>query len=142
MPNAFNFNASPFDCLTQAEQRLVRDSVDVAYFPEGAAILEVGIAPTHLFVIIKGYVSQMEGSEVITSYGPDDCFDGRGLVAGKVSSRFVAAEEVVARGIVPKADRETVRVVMSNHALKPWREKNVVRPGDNAGIRGEDGGRP
>jgi CBS domain-containing protein len=103
MPNAFNFNASPFDCLTQAEQRLVRDSVDVAYFPEGAAILEVGIAPTHLFVIIKGYVSQMEGSEVITSYGPDDCFDGRGLVAGKVSSRFVAAEEVVAYQLAKQA---------------------------------------
>ena len=103
MPNAFNFNASPFDCLTQAEQRLVRNSVDVAYFPEGAAILEVGIAPTHLFVIIKGYVSQMEGSEVITSYGPDDCFDGRGLVAGKVSSRFVAAEEVVAYQLAKQA---------------------------------------
>jgi CBS domain-containing protein len=103
MPNAFNFNASPFDCLTQDEQRLVRDSVDVAYFPEGAAILEVGIAPTHLFVIIKGYVSQMEGSEVITSYGPDDCFDGRGLVAGKVSSRFVAAEEVVAYQLAKQA---------------------------------------
>ena len=103
MPNAFNFNASPFDCLTQAEQRLVRDSVDVAYFPEGAAILEVGIAPTHLFIIIKGYVSQMEGSEVITSYGPDDCFDGRGLVAGKVSSRFVAAEEVVAYQLAKQA---------------------------------------
>ncbi len=103
MPNEFNFNASPFDCLTQAEQRLVRDSVDVAYFPEGAAILEVGIAPTHLFVIIKGYVSQMEGSEVITSYGPDDCFDGRGLVAGKVSSRFVAAEEVVAYQLAKQA---------------------------------------
>ena len=103
MPSAFNFNASPFDCLTQAEQRLVRDSVDVAYFPDGAAILEVGIAPTHLFVIIKGYVSQMEGSEVITSYGPDDCFDGRGLVAGKVSSRFVAAEEVVAYQLAKQA---------------------------------------
>ena len=103
MPSAFNFNASPFDCLTQDEQRLVRDSVDVVYFPEGAAILEVGIAPTHLFVIIKGYVSQMEGSEVITSYGPDDCFDGRGLVAGKVSSRFVAAEEVVAYQLAKQA---------------------------------------
>jgi CBS domain-containing protein len=103
MPNAFNFNASPFDCLTQAEQRLVRDSVDVAYFPDGAAILEVGIAPTHLFVIIKGYVSQMEGSEVITTYGPEDCFDGRGLVAGKVSSRFVAAEEVVAYQLAKQA---------------------------------------
>ncbi len=103
MPSAFHFNASPFDCLTQDEQRLVRDSVDVAYFPEGATILEVGIAPTHLFVIIKGYVRQMEGNEVITSYGPDDCFDGRGLVAGKVSSRFVAAEEVVAYQLAKQA---------------------------------------
>jgi len=103
MPNAFNFNASPFDCLTQAEQRLVRDSVDVVYFPQGETILDVGIAPSHLFVIIKGYVSQMEGTEVITSYGPDDCFDGRGLVAGKVSSRFVAAEEVVAYQLAKQA---------------------------------------
>ncbi|WP_342618907.1 DUF294 nucleotidyltransferase-like domain-containing protein [Rhodoferax sp. GW822-FHT02A01] len=103
MPNAFNFNASPFDCLTQEEQRLVRDSVDVVYFPKGAAILDVGIAPTHLFVIIKGYVSQMDGSEVMTSYGPEDCFDGRGLVAGKVSSRFVAAEEVVAYQLAKQA---------------------------------------
>jgi CBS domain-containing protein len=103
MPSAFNFNASPFDCLTQDEQRLVRDSVDVAYFPQDATILDVGIAPAHLFMIIKGYVRQMEGSEVITSYGPDDCFDGRGLVAGKVSNRFVAAEEVVAYQLAKQA---------------------------------------
>jgi len=103
MPSAFNFQASPFDCLTPDEQRLVQANVDVAYFPEGAAILELGIAPTHLFVIIKGYVNQMEGSEVITSYGPDDSFDGRGLVAGKVSSRFVAAEEVVAYQLAKQA---------------------------------------
>jgi CBS domain-containing protein len=95
MPNAFNFSASPFDCLNQAEQRLVRDSVDVAYFPEGETILELGVAPSHLFVIIKGYVTQYDGDELITTYGPDDTFDGRGLVAGKTSSRFVAAEEVV-----------------------------------------------
>jgi CBS domain-containing protein len=51
----------------------------------------------HLFVLIKGYVTQHEGDEVVATYGPDDCFDGRGLVAGQaVSSRFVAAEEVVA----------------------------------------------
>lgn len=35
----------------------------------------------------------------------------------------LAAEEAVGRGIVPEAGRETVRVVMNNHALKPWREK-------------------
>ena len=103
MPNAFNFSASPFDCLNPDEQRLVRDSVDVAYFPQGETILDVGIAPTHLFIIIKGFVTQMEGDEVITTYGPDDCFDGRALVAGKVSSRFVAAEEVVAYQLVHQA---------------------------------------
>ena len=103
MPNAFNFSASPFDCLNPDEQRLVRDSVDIAYFREGETILDIGIAPTHLFVIIKGYVSQWEGTEVTTTYGPDDCFDGRGLVAGKVSSRFVAAQEVVAYQLAHQA---------------------------------------
>ena len=93
MPSAFNFSASPFDCLTTDEQRLVRDSIDVVYFPEGETILDMGVAPTHLFVIIKGFVTQFEGNEVVTTYGPDDAFDGRGLVAGKVSSRFMAAQE-------------------------------------------------
>ncbi|MFZ3221195.1 MAG: DUF294 nucleotidyltransferase-like domain-containing protein [Rhodoferax sp.] len=96
MPSAFNFSSSPFDCLTLEEQRLVRDHVDIAYFPQGETILAPGAQPTHLFVIIKGFVQQFDGNEVQTTYGPDDCFDGRGLVAGKVSSRFVAAEEVVA----------------------------------------------
>ena len=95
MPNAFNFSASPFDCLNQQEQWLVRDNVDVAYYPEGETILDLRAAPTHLFVIIKGYVTQYEGDELIHTFGADDCFDGRGLVAGKTSSRFVAAEEVV-----------------------------------------------
>ena len=103
MPNAFNFSASPFDCLNPDEQRLVRGSVDIAYFPQGETILDIGISPTHLFVIIKGFVTQLEGDEVITTYGPDDCFDGRGLVAGKVSSRFVAAEEVVAYQLARQA---------------------------------------
>ena len=103
MPNAFNFSASPFDCLNPDEQRLVRNSVDLVYFREAETILDIGVAPTHLFVIIKGFVTQLDGGEVITTYGPDDCFDGRGLVAGKVSSRFVAAEEVVAYQLARQA---------------------------------------
>ncbi len=103
MPSAFNFSASPFDCLSQDQQRLVRDSVDVAYFREGETILDLGVAATHLFVIIKGYVTQLDGDEVVTTYGPDDTFDGRGLVAGKTSSRFVAAEEVLAYQLARQA---------------------------------------
>jgi len=96
MPNAFNFSASPFDCLSAEERALVRGSVDIAYYPEGAVVLDMGDAPAHLFVIIKGYVTQAEGDEVLATYGPDDCFDGRGLVAGRVSSRFTVAEELLA----------------------------------------------
>ena len=103
MPSAFDFSASPFDCLTPDEQRLVQDSVDIAYFPQGATILAPGEQPTHLFVIIKGFVQQFDGNEVVTTYGPEDCFDGRGLMAGKVSSRFVAAEEVVAYQLARQA---------------------------------------
>jgi CBS domain-containing protein len=108
MPNAFNFSASPFDCLTPAEQQLVRDSIDVAYFPQGEVILDEGSKPTHLFVIIKGYVTQFDGKETVTTYGPEDCFDGRSLMAGKVSSRFVATEEVVAYELAHKAVSELI----------------------------------
>jgi transposase len=38
-------------------------------------------------------------------------------------------EQAVRRGIVDKVGRETVRVVLAEHELKPWREKNVVRAG-------------
>lgn len=37
------------------------------------------------------------------------------------------AIEAVARGVVPKAGREMIRLILAEHDLKPWREKNVVR---------------
>jgi len=38
-------------------------------------------------------------------------------------------EEVVKRKLVPRVGRETIRVLLESHDLKPWREKNVVRGG-------------
>ena len=96
MPNAFNFMVSPFDCLDADEQQVVRDNVDIAYFRPDETILAPGIEPSHLLVIIKGHVSQFDAQELVATYGPEDCFDGRSLVAGRASSRFVAADEVVA----------------------------------------------
>ena len=37
------------------------------------------------------------------------------------------AEEAVKRKLVPRVGRETVRILLESHDLKPWREKNVVR---------------
>jgi CBS domain-containing protein len=95
MPNAFDFLSSPFDVLDAGEQRLVRDAVDIAYFREGEKILDIDIEPTHLFIVIKGHVSQFDAGEIVATYGPHDCFDGRSLVAGRASSRFVATEEAL-----------------------------------------------
>lgn len=103
MPSAFNFSISPFDCLNGEERTLVRNSLDIAYFREGAEIMVPGAHPEHLYVLIKGYVQQWDGEELVATYGPDDSFDGRALVAGKASSRFVASEEVVAYQLAKQA---------------------------------------
>ena len=42
------------------------------------------------------------------------------------SVRLIAAE-AVQRKLVPRVGRETIRVLLESHDLKPWREKNVVR---------------
>jgi hypothetical protein len=37
----------------------------------------------------------------------------------------LVAEEAVKRKLVPRVGRETIRLLLLNHDLKPWREKNV-----------------
>ena len=39
----------------------------------------------------------------------------------------LVAEEAVKRKLVPAVGRETIRILLLHHDLKPWREKNVVR---------------
>jgi transposase len=39
----------------------------------------------------------------------------------------LVTEEAVKRRLVPRVGRETIRVLLLSHDLKPWREKNVVR---------------
>ena len=41
----------------------------------------------------------------------------------------LVAEEAIKRRLVPRVGRETIRVLLLHHDLKPWREKNVVRGG-------------
>ncbi|MBE7418761.1 MAG: CBS domain-containing protein [Ideonella sp.] len=112
MPHAFDFTASPFDCLDDAERRVVSDSVDIAYYREGETLLDPGIEPACLFVLIKGRVTQFEGDEQVAQYAAGDSFDGRSLVAGRASGRFVAAEEVVTYQLAKAA----VKALISRNA--------------------------
>jgi transposase len=47
----------------------------------------------------------------------------------------LVAEQAIKRKLVPRVGRETVRVLLLSHDLKPWREKNVVRRGTEPGVR-------
>jgi transposase len=39
------------------------------------------------------------------------------------------AEEAVKRKLAPHVGRETIRILLQSHELKPWREKKLVRGG-------------
>jgi transposase len=39
----------------------------------------------------------------------------------------LVAQEAVKRKLIPRVGRETIRILLLTHDLKPWREKNVVR---------------
>ena len=41
----------------------------------------------------------------------------------------LVAEHAVKKRLVPRVGRETIRVLLLSHDLKPWRGENVVRPG-------------
>ena len=53
----------------------------------------------------------------------------------------LVAEQAVKRKLVPQVGRETARILLLSHDLKPWREKNVVRGGTESGVPPKDGRR-
>lgn len=53
----------------------------------------------------------------------------------------LVAREAVKRKLVPRVGRETNRVLLESHDLKPWREKNVVCGRAERRLHPEDGRR-
>src|SRR4029450_59661 len=53
----------------------------------------------------------------------------------------LVAEEAVKRKLVPRVGRETIRILLLSHDLKPWREKNVGGGRSQSRLYRQDGGR-
>ena len=51
------------------------------------------------------------------------------------------AQEAVKRKLAPKVGRETIRILLRNHDLKPWREKKLVRGRTGRGLHRPHGRR-
>ena len=53
----------------------------------------------------------------------------------------LVVEEAVKRKLVAQVGRETIRILLLSHDLKPWREKNVVCRRPQRGVHRQDGRR-
>jgi putative transposase len=101
----------------------------------------VGVAPKTVRAIARRYVEEGLESALYEKPRPGQ---RRVLDAGQ-SQRIIAmvcgpppqgqarwsvrliAQEAVKRKLARRVGRETIRIVLQHHELKPWREKNVVR---------------
>ncbi|GAM55337.1 signal-transduction protein [Vibrio ishigakensis] len=101
MPEQFNTQHPPFDKLDSEQTKVLLDSLDIAYFRQGDAILDIGEQSDSLFVLIKGAVEQRTSDRVIAHFGHDDLFDADALFNGKARHQFLAIEDVLCY-LVPK----------------------------------------
>ena len=72
MPVALDFSNPPFDCLTDEERRKLAAAADIAFLRPGEVLFREGETPAHLYLIVKGLVSERAGDEVITVRGAGD----------------------------------------------------------------------
>lgn len=102
MPNSFDFSEPPFNRLSRAEQDRVRESLDIGYTPTGETMIRVGESADYLYVVIKGFVEEFEGDELVAIRGPAESFDCRALLDGKSSHRFIVREDMISY-MIPRA---------------------------------------
>ncbi len=95
MPKSFDFSIPPFDRLVGPEVTRVIDSLDIGFFPAGTTIIRAGETPDHLYVVIKGYIEERQGDEVVAMMRPNDAFDSRALTHGSTGTSFVVREEAL-----------------------------------------------
>jgi len=92
---AFIAGIPPFDRLLDADLERVAQSVDIAYFKEGDVLIEAGVVPESLFIIIKGLVNECNDEEQVSVYTVQDSFNPLALIENTNSNSFVAQEETI-----------------------------------------------
>src|SRR5271157_2121976 len=96
MPVALDFSVTPFDRLTAPEQRKLSAAADIAFLQPGEVLIQAGEAPAHLYLIVKGLVSERAGGNVITVYGAGDLV-GAGALAAPAPATAEVRQETIAQ---------------------------------------------
>lgn len=133
----------------QASTRVLRRALILRQIDQGQAAAQVGdnvgVAPKTVRAIARRY--EEEGLESALYEKPRN--GKQRLLDIAQSQRIIAmvcspapegqarwsvcfsliAEEAVKRKLVPRVGRETIRILLRDHELKPWRGKKLVRGG-------------
>jgi transposase len=131
----------------QASARVLRRALILRQLDQKRAALEVagnvGVAPKTVRAIARRY--EEEGLESALYEKPRngkqrllDIAQSQRIIAmvcspapegqARWSVRLIA-EEAVKQKLVPRVGRETIRILLRDHELKPWRGKKLVRGG-------------
>lgn len=132
MPKAFDFSNPPFDRLLEAELAMVKKALDIQFFNSGETILNGGDAPDTLYVVLKGFVEERDGDEVVAIYGSEDLFDSRALIDGSVRHSFVVREEAICY-LLPKT--VVLELTRANPAFGAYFYQNISEKLDSLATR-------
>ena len=104
MSESFNMDNLPFSLLSQKEQAMLNNNLDIAYFQKGETIITAGEVPEGVFIVLKGKVGESDGSELVDNdaaasvfvhYQDEDYFGGWSVLNGKAIHNFIAVEETI-----------------------------------------------
>ena len=95
MPATLDLSGPPFDTLTDAERRKLAAAADVAFLLPGKILFNQGDTPAHLYVILKGLVSEKIGDTVVTVRGEGDLVGADALAAPASATAEVRQEAIV-----------------------------------------------
>jgi CBS domain-containing protein len=94
MPVALDFSTPPLERLTEEERRKLAASTDIVFLQPGEVLFRAGEAPTHLYLIVKGLVSEWAGRDVIAVYGAGDLVGAAALAAPAPATAEVRQETI------------------------------------------------
>ena len=96
MPAALDFSIPPLEHLTAEERRKLAAAADVAFLQPGEVLIQAGESPAHLYLIVKGLVSERAGDDVITVHGAGDLV-GAGALAAPAPTTAEVRQETIAQ---------------------------------------------
>lgn len=96
----FNFNFTPYNTLSPAEQKKLQKQVQIIFFDDNAPIIKAGEPMEALYVVIKGVVKELgDDGEVMALYHSNDSFEARALFETTSAHSFIAAEQTLVYAI-------------------------------------------